>query len=136
MDVLNKGVYLKNIHKIYLYCIMTKLSKKDIFMYYHTAIRNVGLYTSVSVGMLGYSRFYRGKIKIYNIAFILISLSFLLFSMLINYHIIKAVSEMKTLLSDEESLLEIDHLSRLPYITFITNMLVFSFGIYTLTREI
>ena len=115
---------------------MTKLSKKDIFMYYHTAIRNVGLYTSVSVAMLGYSRFYRGKIKLYNIAFILISLSFLLFSMLINYHIIKTVNQMKTLLTDEDSVIKINHLTTLPYITIITNILVFFFGIYTLTREL
>ena len=115
---------------------MSELSKKDILMYYHTSMRNVGLYTSVSVAMLGYSRFYRDKIKLYNISFILISLTFLLFSLLINYHVLKMVNEMNEYLKDKESNVDITHLSTLPYVTFFANILVFMFGLWTLKREI
>lgn len=115
---------------------MTELSKKDILMYYHTSMRNVGLYTSVSVAMLGYSRFYRDKIKLYNISFILISLTFLLFSLLINYHVLKMVNEMNEYLKDAESNIDITHLFTLPYIIIFANILVFIFGLWTLKREI
>ena len=115
---------------------MSELSKKDILMYYHTSMRNVGLYTSVSVAMLGYSRFYRDKIKLYNISFILISLTFLLFSLLINYHVLKMVNEMNEYLKDKESNIDIRHLSILPYITIFVNIFVFLFGILTLKREL
>jgi len=47
-----------------------KLSFKEILMFYHTSLRNVGLYTSISLALLGSSRFYRGKgDQIYNIGF-------------------------------------------------------------------
>ena len=38
---------------------------KDLIMYYQTSIRNVALTTAVSFAALGYSRFYRGKSKLY-----------------------------------------------------------------------
>jgi hypothetical protein len=51
-------------------------TEKDILMYFHTSIRNMGLYTSLSFGALGYSRFYRGKNPTYNIYLIAVSLAF------------------------------------------------------------
>ena len=38
-------------------------NEKDLVMMYHTALRNVGLYTSLSFALLGISRFYRTKKK-------------------------------------------------------------------------
>ena len=60
-------------------------TEKDLLMYYHSSLRNVGLFTSVSLALLGYSRFYRGKIKTYNIAFIIISLLFLICALVIYF---------------------------------------------------
>lgn len=111
------------------------MNEKDILMYYHTTFRNIGLYTSVSVGMLGYSRFYRGKNKAYNLAFIIISLMFLTFSLLVTKHLITMVKEMNTKVEDPIGL-NIDHLSRIPQYVFVTNSAVFIFGLYTLFREI
>ena len=51
-------------------------TEKDILMYFHTTLRNMGLYTSLSFGALGYSRFYRGKSPTYNIYLIIVSLVF------------------------------------------------------------
>ena len=89
------------------------MNEKDILMYYHTTFRNVGLYTSVSVAMLGYSRFYRGKNKLYNLAFIVISLVFLFFSLLITKHLIQMINEMNLNIKDPIGL-NINHLSKIP----------------------
>ena len=63
-------------------------SEKEIIMFYHTTLRNVGLYTSISFALLASSRFYRGKNKIYNIIFIILSLLILLTSILICKYLI------------------------------------------------
>ena len=39
-------------------------TERDLLMFYHTSIRNIALFTSVSFAALGYSRFYRGKDKL------------------------------------------------------------------------
>ena len=58
-----------------------KLTPREIMMLYHTTLRNVGLYTSISLALLGYSRFYRGKgLAVYNISFIIISIVWLFFA--------------------------------------------------------
>ena len=40
-------------------------NEKDLVMMYHTALRNIGLYTSLSFALLGISRFYRKKKFVY-----------------------------------------------------------------------
>jgi len=49
-----------------------ELSKleKEMTMYFQTSFRNVGLYTTVSLAMLGYSRYYRDKNAHYNVILI------------------------------------------------------------------
>ena len=52
-----------------------ELTFKDTLMFYQTSLRNVGLYTSISLALLGSSRFHRNKgNKLFNISFILISM--------------------------------------------------------------
>mgnify|MGYP001588698498 FL=1 len=57
---------------------------KDLIMYYQTSIRNVALTTAVSFAALGYSRFYRGKNKMYTVGLALISVLLLTCSTLLN----------------------------------------------------
>ena len=57
---------------------------KDLIMYYQTSIRNVALTTAVSFAALGYSRFYRGKSKLYVSGMVLVSLLLLSCSFLLN----------------------------------------------------
>jgi len=65
-------------------------TEKDLIMMYHTALRNMGLYTSLSLALLGYSRYYRGKgSMIYNVAFIVFSILFMVAAMVIGYYLIK-----------------------------------------------
>lgn len=51
-------------------------TEKDLLMYLQTSLRNMGLYTSLSYGALGYSRYYRDKNEMYNIYLIIVSLIF------------------------------------------------------------
>jgi Trk-type K+ transport system membrane component len=56
-----------------------------MLMFYHTALRNVGLYTSVSFASLGYSRVYRHQNYFYNNILIMVSLIFVFIAFSINY---------------------------------------------------
>lgn len=49
-------------------------TEKDIMMYFHTALRNAGLYTSTSLALLGISRYYRNKNKIISLIFVVLTL--------------------------------------------------------------
>lgn len=79
----------------YLYTIVEKFKmnkpneskeiKSKFDMYFHSAFRNVGLFTSLSFGALAYSRVYRGKTPLYDAILISISLLFLLLSFTMNY---------------------------------------------------
>jgi hypothetical protein len=57
---------------------------RDLMMYFQTSIRNVALTTAVSFAALGYSRFYRGKSKLYVSGMVLVSLLLLSCSFLLN----------------------------------------------------
>lgn len=63
----------------------SKEIKSKFDMYFHSAFRNVGLFTSLSFGALAYSRVYRGKTPLYDAILISISLLFLLLSFTMNY---------------------------------------------------
>ena len=54
-------------------------------MYFHSTLRNVGLYTTLSYGSLAYSRVYRGSAPIYDTMLIAISIAFLSIAFIINY---------------------------------------------------
>ena len=107
-------------------------TEKDFLMFYHTAIRNVALFTSVSLALLGYSRFYRGKSRIYNISFIGLSLLFVISALLIGIYLITDIEAMIKTLS---STTYIDKWVPVPYILSATDVLVGIFGLFTLYRE-
>lgn len=77
-------------------------NKKEIMMYYHTSFRNVGLFTTLSLGALGYSRYYRGKIQYYNIVLILISFILLSISVLFNLHLYTDIQDYVNEYQDKE----------------------------------
>jgi len=113
-----------------------KLTPKEIMMLYHTTLRNVGLYTSISLALLGYSRFYRGKgLALYNISFIIISMIWLYFAIIL-------LNNMNT---DHEILLsnlDESHRQMLYKWYFVPNNLIIllltvkAFSFFTLIREI
>lgn len=65
--------------------IKTNETNKKFDMYFHSALRNVGLYTSLSFAALAYSRVHRGNTPIYDMILISISVTFLLLSFVMNY---------------------------------------------------
>jgi len=61
--------------------------KKAALMYFHTSLRNVGLFTTLSFGAFGYSRYYRDKIQFYNLILIFIGLVLLSIAFLLNFYL-------------------------------------------------
>jgi len=72
-------------HEIEQQSIKSNEIEKKFDMYFHSAFRNVGLYTSVALAVLGYSRFHRGNSPLYDAVLIIISLVILLLSFTMNY---------------------------------------------------
>ena len=113
----------------------------QIQVLYHTNIRNVALFTSVSLGLLGYSRYYREKkSQIYNISFIIISLSFLLMSILLSFYLISDHSKYINILKKskkytKQEILLLEKWYIIPKIALAINSIIAGFGIYTLIRQ-
>lgn len=109
-------------------------SPKAVLMYYHSTLRNVGLFTSVSFGALAYSRYYRGKSKVYAGGLVAISIAFLAISFFINNTLNDVLTEY---VKDEEvknkHLMELIPVSKTIY--FI-HAFLFLLSIWTLYRMI
>ena len=110
---------------------------KNIIMFYHTTLRNVGLYTSISFGALGYSRYYRGKSQSYNIGLIIIGLMFNLIAFIINYYFL---DDMKSLLhaykENPDASESLDKWMLIPQVVIVLQISLFLFGTYTLFKNI
>lgn len=110
-----------------------KLNEKDFLMYFHTAIRNLGLYLSASLAILGVSRAYRGKNRIYNVAFIVLSLAILLISIYKNYYLIINLQKMAANIGSNQFHIRENIL--VPKLFLLLNGLLAMFSIFTLFRE-
>jgi len=108
-------------------------TEKDALMFYQTSFRNVGLFTTISLALLGYSRFYRDKNTIYNISFIIISLVFILCSCYICYYLVK---DLENIHKNLDKSLYLKKWLIIPKIILVTNSIIGIFGIYTLIREL
>ena len=109
-------------------------SPKAVLMYYHSTLRNVGLFTSVSFGALAYSRYYRGKSKVYAGGLVAISIAFLALSFFINNTLNDVLNEYAR---DEEY--KNKHLSELIPISktiYVIHTFLFLLSIWTLYRMI
>ena len=108
---------------------------------YHTNIRNVALFTSVSLGLLGYSRYYRAKkSQIYNISFIIISLLFLSMSILLCFYLLRDHNKYINILKKskkytKKEILLLEKWYIIPKIALVVNSIIIGFGLYTLIRE-
>ena len=106
-------------------------NEKDILMMYHTTLRNVGLFTSVSFAALGYSRFYRGKNRMYNVFLILASLIFMFSSLTLNWFLIQDYEHLLKKIDTQIA----DKWIFIPRIVFTFNLGIFGLGLYTFFRE-
>ena len=106
---------------------------------YNTILRNIGLYISLSLGILAYSRYYRSNEKvqynyIYNIVGIIVGLVFLSISFSLNCALIKDLSVI-----DNKNIVTLETFStwkNLPYVTLCIVVAIFVLNLYTLYRFI
>lgn len=111
-------------------------NEKDLVMMYHTALRNIGLYTSLSFALLGISRFYRKKnLFIYNVGFILLSICFLSIAIYIADNLVKDITSLLIKIDDSEISLLPKWLV-IPKTIYYMDIIILLFTIYTLYRQI
>tara|TARA_B110000014_G_C20104106_1_gene580241 strand:- start:1059 stop:1445 length:387 start_codon:yes stop_codon:yes gene_type:complete len=105
-------------------------SYKDLIMYYQTSIRNVALTTAVSFAALGYSRFYRGKSKMYTSGMIFVSLLIIVTSFILNYHLYNSIQKYKNL----SKMKQISNWEIVNILFFVSHAIAILFAFYTLYR--
>lgn len=105
-------------------------SFKDLMMYYQTSIRNVALTTAVSFAALGYSRFYRGKSKLYVVGMVFVSLLLLSCSFLLNLFLYDDIQKY----INNPKYKTIEKWSNINKVFFIIHSLTICFAIYTFYR--
>lgn len=108
---------------------------KDIQMLYHTSLRNVGLFTSISLAMLGYSRYYRDKNIVYNVSFIVISMGFLFLATYMDYMLVRNQRKFMHKMNGKKKQYMIE-LTSVPLYVLYLNSVVMIFSIYSLYREL
>ena len=100
---------------------------------FQTTIRNIGLYTSVSFGALGYSRFYRNQNnRIYNIALIIVSILFSLGSYIISKNLLHDLNRYK----EKGNKKLIDKYLIIPNTTIYISLGLTLLATFTLFREV
>jgi len=108
------------------------MNEKEMLMFYHTALRNVGLYTSVSFASLGYSRVYRHQNYFYNNILIMVSLIFVFIAFSINYILLNELYDYSS--KNDDSAL--DKWIFIPEIIMIIELFLMILAIITLYYHI
>ena len=113
-------------------------TEKDLIMMYHTSLRNVGLYTSLSLALLGYSRYYRGKgSMVYNVAFIVFSILFMVSAITIGTYLIQDIELLLPANGDNEKRPYIIHKwLGLPKIIVCLLIIITCFALWTLIDQL
>jgi hypothetical protein len=107
-------------------------SPKEVLMYYHSTLRNVGLFTTVSFGSLAYSRYYRGKSKLYAGGLVAISIAFLAISFFINH----ALNGVIQRYNKQEKNYHISSLIFISSAIYYVQLVLFALSTWTLYRMI
>lgn len=110
-------------------------TERELYMFYQTTLRNVVSFTSVSLALLGYSRFYRDKNYIYNVGFIIISLLILLNAGMICLYLIHDIENFNKQLKKESEKQYFEKWIKIPKIVLGIIVIIALFGLYTLKRE-
>ena len=100
----------------------------SVLNYYHTALRNMGLYTSIALAALGYSRFHRGKNFTINVIMIVISLIFTLLSVTIGIFLLQDIEMISN--NDREIIPMIEKWLLLPNVIIYINSAVILSTLY------
>ena len=103
---------------------------KDLMMYFQTSIRNVALTTAVSFAALGYSRFYRGKSKLYVSGMVMVSLLLLCCSFLLNLFLYNDIQKY----INNPKYKSIEKWSNINKVFMVIHAFTICFAIYTFYR--
>ena len=109
------------------------MNEKEMLMFYHTALRNVGLYTSVSFASLGYSRVYRNYNYFYNNLLIIVSLIFTVIAFSINYILL---NELYDFSKKNDDVTRIDKWIFIPEVIMIIEIILIILACVTLYYHI
>lgn len=119
-----------------MYTIIFIMNQTDLHkfaMYFHSTLRNVGVYTTLSYGSLAYSRVYRGNTPIYDTMLITVSIAFLLIAFLLNYFLYQ---DIVAFIKKQELGGELDGYLRISQAIFGIHGILFMLGLFTLLRSL
>jgi|TARA_B110000285_G_C15107869_1_gene609135 hypothetical protein len=109
------------------------MNNTQLLMFYHTTFRNVALTTAVSYATLGYSRYYRGKSKVYVAGLIIVSMLLVTCSVVLNYNLYNIILEHNSV---NKKLNSANRFLILNKLFLLIHSIVFLFAGYTLLRII
>ncbi len=116
-----------------MYIAMSQTDLHKFSMYFHTTLRNVGLYTTLSYGSLAYSRVYRGTTPIYDTMLIAVSIAFLLIAFILNYFLYQ---DIVAFIKKQDLGDELNGNLRISQAIFGIHGILFSLGFFTLLRSL
>ena len=106
------------------------MNEKEMLMFYHTTLRNVGLYTSVAFGTLGYSRVYRKNSYYYTNTLIIISLIFTFIAFSINYILLNELYDFSN--NSDDNVTRIEKWIMIPEIILFVEVILMALAMITL----
>jgi len=116
-----------------MYIAMSQTDLHKFSMYFHTTLRNVGLYTTLSYGSLAYSRVYRGNAPIYDTMLIAVSIAFLLVAFILNYFLYQ---DIVAFIKKQDLGDELNGNLRISQAIFGIHGILFMLGLFTLLRSL
>ena len=111
-------------------------SLQTILMYYHTSLRNIGLYTSLSLATLAASRFHRDKSFMLNISLIVVSIVFNLISAAIGLYMLSDIRHMRANQDEKEKSSLVNKWTLLPNVTIVINSCIILTSLYVLYDQV
>jgi len=111
-------------------------SVRTIMMYYQTSLRNIGLYTSVSLATLGASRFHRDKSFILNVSLIGVSVVFNLLAVAIGLYMMDDIRYLRENQEEDNTLPLLDKWGWLPKTTVAVNAGIIVSSMFVLYKQL
>jgi len=111
-------------------------SLQTILMYYHTSLRNIGLYTSLSLATLAASRFHRDKSFMLNVSLIVVSIVFNLISAAIGLYMLSDIRHMRANQDEQERSSLVNKWTLLPNVTIVINSCIILTSLYVLYDQV
>ena len=117
---------------VFIFYIMDSVSSHQFHMYFHSTIRNIGVYTTLAYGSLAYSRAYRGQNSIYDVVLIFISIAFISIAFFINYMLHQDIQSF--ILKNKDT--EAQQLLHISQAIFGIHTILMLLGFFTFLRSI